>query len=679
MKIQKVGIVGAGNMGSGIAQKIAQEGIQVVMLDVENRFVQKGMENIKKTILEAVKRGILTKEQTEVILNRIRGTTNKDELKDADIVIEAVFEDIDVKKNLFKNLDNICSDKTIFGSNTSSFSITELASSVKRNDKFIGLHFFYHPAKNRLLEIIPGEDTSKETIYLANLFSRIIGKTAIHVKDLPGFAVNRFFVPWLNEATRILEEGIANVSTIDNIAKKVFKIGMGPFELMNVTGIPIAYHSTIGLAEKINDFYMSSDCLKKQFEKGELWNLNGDIDDTKVEIVEERLLGAVFTVASILVEERVSNIEDIDRGAKIGLRWRMGPFEMMNQYGIKKTYDIVGKFVKRYPMLKMPFVLKHHYENMEPWRFSYVDLETRDNIAKILINRPEAMNAINEEVIRQLDEQFTTANNNPDVKVILLEGAGKAFIAGADIQYFINKIKQNKIDDIFKFTKYGHSVINKIDASKKLVIAKLDGLALGGGAEIALAADTIIASNKGGIGFPETGIGIYPGLGGTQRTPRYIGKELAKYLIFTGKILDAKTALSIGLIEYVVPLDEMDSKISELINTGKILKKSIGREVRLSEDLQKIKEYFSDDNIETILSGKGDLNKLGHKISKTISYKAPIAVKLANKIIDQGISLSLNEGLEIELSHLEEIFSTHDALEGLNSMIMRKRPEFKSE
>ena len=425
MKIQKVGIVGAGNMGSGIAQKIAQEGIQVVMVDVENRFVQKGIENIKKTISEAVKRGILTIEQTEVILNRIRGTTNKEELKDADIIIEAVFEDIDVKKNLFKNLDKICSDKTIFGSNTSSFSITELASSVKRNDKFIGLHFFYHPAKNRLLEIIPGEDTSQETIYLADLFSRIIGKTAIHVKDLPGFAVNRFFVPWLNEATRILEEGIANASTIDNIAKKVFKIGMGPFELMNVTSIPIAYHSTIGLAEKLNDFYISSGRLRQQFDKGEQWDLNGDIDNTKVEIVEERLLGAVFTVASTLVEKSVSNIEDIDRGAKIGLRWRMGPFEMMNKYGIMRTYDIVSKFVKRYSMLKIPYVLKLHYENMEPWRFSYVDLEIRKNIARILIHRPEAMNAINEDVICQLDEQFTTANNNPDVKVILLEGAVK--------------------------------------------------------------------------------------------------------------------------------------------------------------------------------------------------------------------------------------------------------------
>ena len=132
------------------------------------------------------------------------------------------------------------------------------------------------------------------------------------------------------------------------------------------------------------------------------------------------------------------------------------------------------------------------------------------------------MNAINEEVIRQLDEKFTAANSNPDVKVVVLEGAGKAFIAGADIQFFIRKIKQNKIDDICKFTRYGHSVLNKIDTSNKPVIAKLDGLALGGGAEIALTADTIIATEKGSIGFPETGIGIYPGLGGTQRTTKYI-------------------------------------------------------------------------------------------------------------------------------------------------------------
>jgi enoyl-CoA hydratase/3-hydroxyacyl-CoA dehydrogenase len=677
MSIQKVGVIGAGNMGSGIAQKIAQEGINVVMIDIKDEFVQKGLENIKKTLSKAVERKIFTTEQKEAIIDYVKGTTNMDEIKDADLVIEAIFEDIDVKKNLFKKLDKICDKKTIFSSNTSSFSITELATSVKRDDRFLGLHFFYHPAMNHLVEIVPGKNTKKNTILLANTFSQMIGKTAIHVKDTPGFAVNRFFVPWLNEATRILEEDIANIPTIDDIAKKVFKIPMGPFELMNATGPPIAYHSCLGLGNKLGEFYLPSSCLKEQIDKGNLWNLNGDIDDTKIGVIEERLLGAVFTVACTLLQEDVTSLEDIDRGAKVGLRWRKGPFEMMNRYSIENSYEIVKKFVDKYSTLKMPSNIKQQYENGQNWAFNYVDLEIKDDIAKILINRPEAMNAINELIIQQLDEQFTKADKNPNVKAIILEGAGKAFVAGADIGYFIKKIKQNKIDDICKFTRYGHTVLNKIDISEKPVIAKLDGLALGGGAEIALAADTIIATEKGSIGFPETGIGIYPGLGGTQRITRYLGKELAKYLIFTGKVLDARTAASIGLVEYLLPTEEIDNKVSELVSSGKILRKSMKKEVKLPEHFQKIKGYFSDTNIQNILSGNGDLNEVEQKISKTISYKAPLAIKLANKVIDEGSQLDLKKGLEVELVHLREIFSTQDALEGLNSVIVRKRPEFK--
>ena len=362
MKIQKVGVIGAGSMGAGIAQKIAQEGIDVVIVDVEDKFVEKGIKNIKNTLSKAVERKIFTEEQTELILSRINGTIDKAELKDADLVIEAVFEDMNVKKNLFKDLDKICEDKTVFASNTSSFSITDLASSVNRKDRFVGLHFFYHPAMNRLLEIIPGKDTSQQTITLANLFSNLTGKIAINVKDAPGFAVNRFFVPWLNEATRLLDEGIANIPTIDDTAKKVFKIGMGPFELMNVTGILIAYHSTIGLADKLGDFYLHSNCLKEQIEKHENWDLNGEIDATKAKIVEERLLATVFTVGCTLLEDNVSSIEDIDRGAKVGLRWALGPFEMMNKYGIEHSYEIVTDFVKKYPELTMPPLLKKQYK-----------------------------------------------------------------------------------------------------------------------------------------------------------------------------------------------------------------------------------------------------------------------------------------------------------------------------
>ncbi len=686
MNILKVGIIGAGNMGCGIAQKVAQEGIQVVMVDTEDRFVEKGLDNIKMTLTAAIDRKIFTREQTERFLENIKGTTAMEDVRDADLIIEAIFEDITVKKDLFSNLDRICDHKTVLASNTSSFSITELATSVQRKDRFLGLHFFYHPAKNRLLEIIPGEGTSEATLSLGNHFSRIIGKTSIAVKDAPGFAVNRFFVPWLNEATRLLEEGIGDIPTIDAVARKVFGIGMGPFELMNATGVPIAYHSTVSLANELGDFYRPGHLLEAQFKKVEPWSLEGDVrsDPNEVrESIKRRLLGTVFTIASQLVEEGIASIEDTDRGAKIGLRWGSGPFEMMNELGIRESFEVVREFIKSYPHLKFPAHLTEQYQQEKPWQISYVDLKKESGIARVIFNRPEALNAINEAVMQQLDERFTDAMKDPAIKVIVLEGAGKAFVAGADIQYFIDKIDNDRIGDIVEFTRNGHDVLEKIDCSEKLVIAKLDGIALGGGAEIALAADTIVASEKARMGFPETGIGIYPGLGGTQRTTRYIGKELAKYLIFTGKVIHSETAKEMGLIEYVVPSSSLDEKIKELADCEGVLKKSsdpaqkADRRAGQSPGLQMIRELFSDELVVKVLTDPEDLDEKGKKIAKTISHKAPNALRLAGKLIDEGGSHELKKGLQMELDHLVEIFSTKDAYEGLTSVVERRRPVFR--
>ena len=149
------------------------------------------------------------------------------------------------------------------------------------------------------------------------------------------------------------------------------------------------------------------------------------------------------------------------------------------------------------------------------------------------------MNALNETVVKQLDEAFQQAASDSTTRAIVLEGAGKAFVAGADIGFFIKCIRENRLDDNYRFTEYGQAVFKRIDESEKPVVAKMDGLALGGGFELALAADVIAATPKAVMGFPETGIGIYPGLGGTQRTSRYVGKALAKYLVFTGRLLPA--------------------------------------------------------------------------------------------------------------------------------------------
>ena len=675
-QINKIGVIGAGNMGSGIAQKMAQEGLNVVMVDIKEEFVQRGLGTIKGLLAEGVERKIFKPDQVEATLARITATTDFAAVADADLVVEAVFEDKKVKTELFQNLDQICSDKTILATNTSSFFVREFAEKTSRPDRFVGLHYFFHPAKNRLLEVIPHGGTSNDTLEKSLLVAKLHGKTSIVVKDAPGFAVNRFFVPFLNEAARMLEEDAANIPTIEEAAKQAFKIGMGPFELMNVTGIPIAVHSATTLGNELGPFYAPADILKAQMDKNELWNLAGDVDETRIAAVVERFYGVCLGVAAALVDEGVASIEDTDRGAKIGLRWIMGPFEIMNKIGVDRTYAAVEAITQRYPDFKMPAILAKQNALGQPFDFKFVDLDIKGEIATITLNRPEAMNALNESVVAQLDERFTEAENHPDVKAIVFQGAGKAFVAGADIKYFIDKIKSDQISDIYEFTRKGHELFLKIENSTKLTITILDGLSMGGGSELALACQAIIATPEGSMGFSETGIGIFPGLGGMLRIARMVGPDLAKYYMFTGTTITAQDAHALGMVTKLVAPSDAEAAIQELVAEGKPDK------YRDREIPEKFKPYAvacSQENAARLLSGnppQGVPEDLAARITKFIGFKAPLALKMGNEIIDQQAGKSIEDAVEIELGRLNDIFSTADALEGLSSL-GRKRPEFK--
>jgi enoyl-CoA hydratase/3-hydroxyacyl-CoA dehydrogenase len=663
-------------MGSGIAQKMAQEGLHVVLVDIDEEFVERGLNTIRQMLKEAVERKILTAENVHDILSNIIGTCDFEMVADADLVIEAVFEDKQVKFDLFAKLDKICSQKTILATNTSSFYVREFAEKTSRPDRFVGLHYFYHPAKNRLLEVIPHEKTSKETIEKSLLAARLHGKTAIVVKDAPGFAVNRFFVPFLNEAARMLEEGMASIPTLEEAAKQAFKIGMGAFELMNVTGIPIAVHASTTLGNELGPFYATPDTLQAQMEKAEDWDLKGDVDESRLPQAKDRFYGVCLGVAAALVDEGVASIEDTDRGAKIGLRWLMGPFEIMNKIGIEKTYKAVQAITQKYPDFKMPKILEKQNELGKPFAFNFVDLEIKGPIAYITLNRPEAMNALNETVVAQIAKRFDEAEKEPDVTAIVIQGAGKAFGAGADIKWFVDKIKADKITDIVEFTRKGHELLLKIENSKKLTIARLDGLSLGGGSELALACQAIIATPAGSMGFPETGIGIFPGLGGMLRMARFAGPELAKYYVFTGAPISAEDAQALGIVTRLVATAEVDSAISALVSEGKPDKYRPGE---IPEVFQPLARVCSSENVARLLAGKqpeGIPDDLAAKTAKIVAYKAPLALKLADEIIDQQIGKSISEAVEIELGRAKEIFNTADALEGLSSL-GRKKPEYK--
>jgi 3-hydroxybutyryl-CoA dehydrogenase len=253
MNFKTIGVIGAGSMGSGIAQVAAQAGYRVVMNDIEDRFVENGLKAIQGFLSKSVEKGKMTQEQKQEVLSRVKGTTRMEDMKDVDFVIEAVFEDLELKKNVFKKLDQLTRPDVILTTNTSSMSVTEIAMSTKRPEKVAGMHFFNPAPLMRLVEVIRCYYTNDETTQAVMEMARRMGKEPVEVKkDMPGFIVNRLMIPHMLEAIKMAEEGVASIEDIDKAVKLGLNYPMGPFELMDLTGIDIALHVAEYLYKELN-------------------------------------------------------------------------------------------------------------------------------------------------------------------------------------------------------------------------------------------------------------------------------------------------------------------------------------------------------------------------------------------------------------------------------------------
>ena len=240
--IKTVGMAGAGSMGAGIAQVAAMAGFQVKVVDVSQAVWGRAEKTIVKSLERIVKKGTITEQEMKDILGRISFSTDVAGLAGVPFIFEAVFEDINVKKELFTKLDTVCDEKTIYASNTSSIAITEMAALVKTPANFIGMHFFNPVPMMKLVEVIPALQTADATKELALAMAKRIGKTAITCKDTPGFVVNRLFVPYILDAVRLLEEGVASAEDIDTAMKLGCGMPMGPLEFQDFAGADIGYH-----------------------------------------------------------------------------------------------------------------------------------------------------------------------------------------------------------------------------------------------------------------------------------------------------------------------------------------------------------------------------------------------------------------------------------------------------
>jgi enoyl-CoA hydratase/carnithine racemase len=300
---------------------------------------------------------------------------------------------------------------------------------------------------------------------------------------------------------------------------------------------------------------------------------------------------------------------------------------------------------------------------------------TAKHVATITVNRPDAMNAFNETVAQQLEDVFAGAAGDPDSKGIVIAGAGRSFIAGADIRFFIRNIENGDLAKTKAFTEGLQQLFLEIQNCAKPVVARVHGLALGGGVELALACDYIVATPNAAFGFPETGIGIFPGLGGTQRTTRRIGTGLAKWLVLTGQLLTAQEALAIGLVDAVAQRDELDDAIRKMLRHGPSVER---RPAAPPEAYRKLAMFFDSNDVETIRQGGANTGGDAQleKAMRAVGANAPTALAIAARLIDEGARVPLEEGLRMELSHVSEIFATKDALSGLLS-VGKPRPVFE--
>ena len=273
--LDRVGVVGAGTMGSGIAQVAAMAGYDVVMRDIEQDFVDSGFETIDASLDRLVDSDELSESDASDVRDRITGTTALDDLADCDIVVEAAVEDMDIKQDIFADLEDITDEDAVLATNTSTLSITTIASATERPAQVVGIHFMNPVPVMKGVEIVVGEKTSDDVVTLAHDFSEDLGKETWESDDKPGFVTNRVLMPWINEGIRALDEGVASKEDLDKGMTLGTNVPMGPLTLADHIGLDVCLHATETLHEELGDRYKPAYLLKRKVQAGDLGKKTG--------------------------------------------------------------------------------------------------------------------------------------------------------------------------------------------------------------------------------------------------------------------------------------------------------------------------------------------------------------------------------------------------------------------
>ncbi len=651
--LERVGIVGSGQIGPDIAlhmtKVLAPAGVAVVVVDIAPKALDAGRAKLAKKIDRGVEAGAFTPEQGASMKANVTFTEDYGSLQDADFVIEAATEDLEVKRRIFSQLENLAARDAILASNSSHLEPESIFEELRDPGRASVIHYFFPAERNPLVEIVPGEGTSEQVVSWLLDFYEAIGKVPIRVESRYGYAIDPVFEGLFQAAALAVEEGLGTTREVDEVAREVLGLGVGPFTAMNLTGgNPITAHGLDEMSQRVNPWFRTPELLRKAIGMGTPWDVPGrdesvEVAPERTAAIRERMTGAYFGLANEVLSSGIVSLSDLELGCELGLVIRP-PFAFMNQVGLPAALEKVRAYQRMYPSFPVADALVSREASGEPWEIPYVLRRDFEDVAVLVIRRPQVLNALNMEVYRQISRQLEALRTDDSVRGVVITGFGrKAFVSGADVS-MLAKISSEEEGERTSWA--SHEVMIQIEDFEKPVVCAYNGLAFGGGNELGMACHARLA-RKGLAPLaaqPEPNLGIIPGAGATQRLPRLIGLEKAWPLLRAGRAISGAEAVELGLVREEVEGDLLKAAIdlARAAAGGEVVLAGIRREpMDIPQALPEV--------------------DLGH-LSRAVD-------DVMRKAILEGASLPLAEGLRLEAKCFGEVCRLEDMKIGVGNFL----------
>jgi enoyl-CoA hydratase/3-hydroxyacyl-CoA dehydrogenase len=647
-----VAVVGAGTIGPDIGYylKSSLPDITLYVVDIVQKPLENAQKRIEGYIQKAIERKKMTEEKSRAVGTNINYSMDYGEIKEADLVIEAATENLEIKRKIFAQVEEIVSPEAIITSNTSSIPAERIFSQVKRPERTTITHFFAPAWRNPAVEVITWEKVDRKIVdYLTWMFCST-GKTPIISKSEICFILDRVFDNWCNDAAMLLDS--ATSSQIDTVAEEF--VHAGPFYVLNLArGNPIIVETNTLQMEEGQHYRPA-----KIFQSVESWvapspGTQVQVPDDIRRRVRNRLLGVLFSQCFDIINRGIGTPEDLNLGCQVALALRKGPFDIMRDLGDGETRRIIGQFQRDRPGMPGPKGKISAYQDFK----RHILVDEMDGVKIITIRRPQFMNALNDEVNDEILGVLEDGEHDPQLRGFVITGYGeRVFCAGAEIGKFPQLLGNTQAS--IQYSRDCSKLLRFIDGTEKPVVAAVNGMALGGGAELAMRCHRLVATKNASFQFPEVTLGILPGIGGMvvpyRRWPA--SSKLFHDMIRFGARLSAEDALGIGVIT------RLGDDYAELIASA----------------IQEVKNLIG--NVEHISGGPvgiAEMEFTEKPMAGKLSLSREVVEIISKAIQEAARAPTFAEALEVGYKAFGHVACTEAAKEGISAFLQKRSPEFR--